>query len=133
MSDLFTFYTLLTGVAAALELRTQRATNTPDHIEIDKGMVAKIWELQMEGPIPALGAAKITIEYTINDGDDWHKIKGFSRDADSNRPERWQFSKPIIIEAWNDVTQFRVYEEAGSTADTEINVIVEFDEMEKSY
>lgn len=134
MSDLFTFYTTLTGVVGAKPLSTERATNSPTQIEIDKGMVAKIWEIQMEGPIPGLGPAKITIDYCLDITavvPDWDHAKGFSRSEGSRRPERWNLNRPIIIEAWNDATAFRVNELAGSTAGTEIILIVEFAEMEK--
>lgn len=135
MSDLFTFHSVLTGVAAALALATERATNTPVTIEIDQGMVAKIREIQLEGP--AAGAfAEISIQYCLNTAllpaPVWTTSKVFTRLTGGNRRnERWFLNRPILIESWNNATAFRVLETVGSAVGTDLSLIVEFDEIEK--
>lgn len=134
MSDLFTFYTETAGAAGALPLMTQRATNTPDHIELDMGMVAKIREIQIEGI--ESGTGKVELQYCLNLGatvEEWVPFKGFSK-LKGDKPERWKFPYPLIVEAWNNTTGIRVYETAEGTTyavGLQVTVLVGFDQMEK--
>lgn len=133
MSDLMPFYGVTVGGAAALVLHTPRATNTFDFIKLDKGMVAKIWSLQLEG----IGIGKVVLQYLL-EGDPtdpaavWADFKGFSKPK-ADKAERWKYtSRPLIIEAWNDTTYIRVLEDgAYGVADLELTMEIEFEEMAK--
>lgn len=128
MSDLMPFYGLTTGAAAALTLQTPRATNTFDFIKLDKGMVAKIWSLQLEGN----GMGKVILQVSLDGGTTWMDFKGFSKPV-ATAPERWKYTaRPLIIEAWNDTTRIRILEDgAYGTADLELTMEIEFEEMAK--
>lgn len=136
MSDLFTFYTETEGEEGALPLSTQRATNIPDHIELDMGMVAKIWEIQIEGV--ESGTGKIELQYCLDISvpiaeQAWVPFKGFSK-LKGDKAARWCFQRPLIVEAWNNTTGIRVYETAEGTTyavGLQVTVIVGFGQIEK--
>ena len=130
MSDLMCFYTVTTSVPAALALNTPRATNTPNHIVLDRGMAARIWSLQIEGVVAGVG--KIALQYCLNIGgapEVWQTFKGFSKLL-GTRPARWKYTaRPLVIEALNNTTGIRLFEEAGTDANLEVSVNIEFGEM----
>jgi len=127
MGDLMAFYTTLTGAVGAKNLFTERATAAVAFVEIDKGMAAKIREVQLEGN----GVGKIDIQYSTDGGATWRTIKGFAKFT-AAVAERFEYqNRPLVIEAWNDTTRFRVNEEAGSAAGLQVILNVEFCDMEK--
>ena len=128
MGDLWMFQGTLTGVAGVITLDTERINAAvAGVIQLDQGMVAKIWELQLEGN----GIANIMIQYS-KDGAVWEDLKGFSKPV-ATVPERLEkFNRPIIAaEAWNNTTWLRFMEVAGSAAGIEFSVNIEFDEIER--
>lgn len=127
MSDLMAFHATTAGGAGALALRTERGTNAPVHIELDRGIVAKIWTIQLEGN----GIGYVTIQYSRDNGVTWYALKQISKPV-ATTPERILMrTRPIIVEAWNDVTLVRALEVVGGVAGLNLTVDIEFAELEK--
>lgn len=133
MGDLMAFYGTTAGgliAAAPIAVQTERMQigDTVLYIEIDKGMVAKIWVLQLEGT----NTGKVTLQYTTDGGVTWNDLKGFNKD--SAVAERFRYTaRPIVVEAWNDGTWIRFLEEIVPVtgADIDLTADIEFARLEK--
>ena len=100
-------------------------------IALDKGMVAKIWDIEIEGP----QTGDVMIEYAIDDDQpapDWRELKRI-RHPVANTPERLLLrSRPITVDAKNDTTSLRFsFEDASHDAGEflYLTVTIEFDDM----
>ena len=152
MSDLWVFNGRALGAAAPIRVDTERIdhVNTGVHgvpaINLDQGMVAKIWELQLEGG----GERAVRILYSkdsvtgvITDGT-WETLKVFSKPGAStgatiipSDPQRHEkINRPIVAaEAWNTTTWIMFWDEVVAYAvkgdDAELTAIIEFDEIDR--
>lgn len=131
MSDLWTLRGVSTAVAAGqftMLGRQLRAGVTT--IALDKGMVAKIWDIEIEGP----QTGDVLIEYSINDEDappTWNELKRIRHPA-AGTPERLLLrSRPITVDAKNDTTSLR-FSWANGATDTDVmylTVTIDFDDI----
>jgi len=110
MGDLMLFHAPTTGVPnAALVLDSLRLNANlaafGGAIELDPGMCAKIWELQLEGQ--GLGNIEISYSKDSTTGIDgtWEVLKVFSKLNAALAERHEKFNRPIIAgEAWNTTT-----------------------------
>lgn len=129
MGDLWPFRGVSGAVAAGVfPLITRQLQAVVNLISLDKGMVAKIWDLEAEGP----QVGDVMLEYTLDDTAGvivWVELKRF-RHAVANTPDRQAFmSRPITIDAKNDTTALRFsYANAGGAL-LYLTVIIEFDDI----
>ena len=129
MGDLWLFNGTTTAVVgAALPVDTERINVAVNAIQLDQGMCAKIWELQLEGT----GITDVMIQYS-KDGVVWEDAKLFSKLAVAV-PERLEkFNRPIVAaEAWNNTTWIRFINGAVCAAGVEFSVNIEFCEMKQA-
>jgi len=132
MGDLWIFHGTTTGVAnTPVTLDTERINAAVvGVIQLDQGMVAKLWELQLEGN----GLGAIQIQYS-KDNVLWETLKVFSKPV-AAVPERLEkFNRPIVAaEAWNTTTWLRFREVTVNGVVTviglEFSVNIEFCELE---
>lgn len=131
MSDLWTFRGVSTAVAAgvfnmlARQLRVAIAL-----ISLDKGMVAKIWDIELEGK----QIGDMFIEYTLDDTAVpivWRELKRVRHPVATVAERLLLRSRPITIDAKNDTTALRFsWEDAAADTDVMyLTVTIEFDDM----
>ncbi len=131
MSDLWTLRGVSTAIAAGqftMLGRQLRAGVTT--IALDKGMVAKIWDIEIEGK----QIGDVLIEWAINDDDTpptWNELKRIRHPVATVAERLLLRSRPITIDAKNDTTSLR-FSWADAAADTDVmylTVTIEFDDM----
>ena len=123
MGDLWIFNGTTGAVAGvAITVDTERINAAVAAIQLDQGMCAKIWELQLEGT----GVCDVMIQYS-KDGVVWEDMKLFSKLV-ATVPERLEkFNRPIVAaEAWNTTTWIRFIMGAAAAAGVEFSVNIEF-------
>jgi len=125
MSDLFTFRgetdgTSTTGAFPLYTPEMEKGT-TVTHIEIDKGMVAKIWEIEVDGAI-----VDVIIRSSPDDGTTWQELKRINHTV-AGHEEPLRLRRPIIVEAKNDKTRIDVRWSQTTAAKSYVSVTIEFD------
>jgi len=127
MGDLFAFRGASDGANATgtfpLYTAEMEKGTTVLYIEVDKGMVAKIWGIEVDGP-----TIDVIIQYSPDDGATWQELKRIDH-ADAGHLRIEHFKKPIIVEAKNDTTRLRVNWADSAPAVSWVTVNIEFDVM----
>jgi len=125
LSDLLTFYGETDGTSATgtFTLKSPQLYGTVTSIKLDKGLAAKIWGFEVDGK-----AVTVIVKYSTDGGDTWNSFKPIHL-ASEGHVDR-DLRRPILIEAKNDETYFKIEWSQDTPGKSYVGITVEFDEME---
>ena len=128
MSDLFAFRGVTDGANATgtFDLLADQLEVAVAYIEIDKGMAAKIWMIEVDG-----ATVDVIIQYTPDDTADpivWRELKRVDH-ATAGHLRAEKYRKPLMVEAKNDTTRMRVNWADSAPAVSYLTMTVEFDDI----